>query len=311
MNMEEDQTPRSRSTRRGAEDENESQADAEVSPNSYGSSRSRTSYERGKLQPPKAPRTLRVREPDLPSADTEDRKRQADPSIPEKNSKNSRRESSRSSSSAVAGQDEASADIPPPVLPFINEDWTGSEATQDYGSSDNDNDGPESLGVQEIQANIRDRQERVRTEMTHCTDVPSIKDTPDVTGEDEGWLGFHAESTNACTPRGNARGRDMVDNNSVDIAFANGLHKLLQSGKWPTHNPHLAHDEVCVVRYFYGSEEPQIVVELDMNVLTVTEARSREAEVRQAIREELERWTKLEGFRRFPRAKATNLLDRS
>lgn len=54
---------------------------------------------------------------------------------------------------------------------------------------------------------------------------------------------------------------------------------------------------------------PQMVVEREMNVLTLAEARNHEAAVRQAIRDELERWTELGSFRRFPRARATNVLD--
>lgn len=47
-----------------------------------------------------------------------------------------------------------------------------------------------------------------------------------------------------------------------------------------------------------------------MSVLSLADARQHEAEVRQAIRDELERWVSLGDFERYPRAKATVLDSR-
>ena len=58
------------------------------------------------------------------------------------------------------------------------------------------------------------------------------------------------------------------------------------------------HDEVYVIR-IYTSGKREIVVEREMNVLTLDEAREHEAEVRQAIKDELQRWISLGAFKRF------------
>ena len=67
-------------------------------------------------------------------------------------------------------------------------------------------------------------------------------------------------------------------------------------------------NEVYVVQY-HNVGTPEVVVEREMNVLTLQEARSEEPKVRQAIRDELKRWIDLGGVERMDKSKATNVLD--
>ena len=68
------------------------------------------------------------------------------------------------------------------------------------------------------------------------------------------------------------------------------------------------HDEVHVIR-IYASGKREIVVEREMNMLTLDEAREHGAEVRQAMVDELQRWISLGAFRRFPNDQAKNVID--
>ena len=64
-----------------------------------------------------------------------------------------------------------------------------------------------------------------------------------------------------------------------------------------------------IVFRFYGKGQPEAVIEREMNVLTFEEALAHVEECTQAMRDELERWRKLESFRRYPRALSDNVLD--
>ena len=83
-------------------------------------------------------------------------------------------------------------------------------------------------------------------------------------------------------------------------------------GKWmdrdSTHLPPLQQGEVYVV-HFLGEGKKEIVVEREMNVLTLAEAQAHEAECVQAMLDELKRWHSLGSFKRFPRRLARNVLD--
>ena len=67
-------------------------------------------------------------------------------------------------------------------------------------------------------------------------------------------------------------------------------------------------DEVYVIRVF-ASGQQQVVIEREMNVLTLAEAMKHENEVKEAIYDELKRWTDLKGFVRYPRSQAKNIID--
>ena len=60
---------------------------------------------------------------------------------------------------------------------------------------------------------------------------------------------------------------------------------------------------------YHNVGTPEVVVEREMNVLTLQEARSEEPKVRQAIHDELKRWIDLGGVERMDKSKATNVLD--
>ena len=103
---------------------------------------------------------------------------------------------------------------------------------------------------------------------------------------------------------------DMVTDESdttdyVEVAFTGGISQWLVADV-PTRP--LETDEVYVVR-FHLSGASEIVIDKVMNNLTVDECHKHEAEVRQAIFDELERWRKLGGFRRTKRATAANIVD--
>ncbi|CAK0800860.1 unnamed protein product [Prorocentrum cordatum] len=66
--------------------------------------------------------------------------------------------------------------------------------------------------------------------------------------------------------------------------------------------------EIYVLRV-YNTGKREIVVEREMNVLTLEEARAHEVEVRQAMKDELQRWAELKAFQRFPKDQATNIID--
>jgi hypothetical protein len=66
--------------------------------------------------------------------------------------------------------------------------------------------------------------------------------------------------------------------------------------------------EIYVLRV-YNTGKREIVVEREMNVLTLEEARAHEAEVRQAMKDELKRWADLKAFQRFPKDQADNVID--
>ncbi|CAK0801133.1 unnamed protein product, partial [Prorocentrum cordatum] len=66
--------------------------------------------------------------------------------------------------------------------------------------------------------------------------------------------------------------------------------------------------EIYILRV-YNTGKHEIVVEREMNVLTLEEARAHEVEVRQAMKDELERWAELKAFQRIPKDQATNIID--
>ncbi|CAK0838336.1 unnamed protein product [Prorocentrum cordatum] len=66
--------------------------------------------------------------------------------------------------------------------------------------------------------------------------------------------------------------------------------------------------EIYVLR-IYNTGQREIVVEREMNVLTLGEARAHEVEVRQAMKDELQRWAGLKVFQRFPKDQADNVID--
>ncbi|CAK0831488.1 unnamed protein product [Prorocentrum cordatum] len=66
--------------------------------------------------------------------------------------------------------------------------------------------------------------------------------------------------------------------------------------------------EIYILRV-YNTGKREIVVEREMNVLTLEEARAHEVEVRQAMKDELQRWAELKAFQRFPKDQATNIID--
>ncbi|CAK0897272.1 unnamed protein product [Prorocentrum cordatum] len=66
--------------------------------------------------------------------------------------------------------------------------------------------------------------------------------------------------------------------------------------------------EIYVLR-IYSAGQREIVVEREMNVLTLEEAREHGVEVRQAMKDELQRWAGLQAFQRFPKDQANNVID--
>ncbi|CAK0852886.1 unnamed protein product, partial [Prorocentrum cordatum] len=66
--------------------------------------------------------------------------------------------------------------------------------------------------------------------------------------------------------------------------------------------------EIYILRV-YNTGKREIVVEREMNVLTLEEARAHDVEVRQAMKDELQRWAELKAFQRFPKDQATNIID--
>ena len=66
--------------------------------------------------------------------------------------------------------------------------------------------------------------------------------------------------------------------------------------------------EIYILRVF-NTGKREIVVEREMNVLTLEEARAHEVEVRQAMKDELQRWAGLKAFQRFPKDQADNIID--
>ena len=66
--------------------------------------------------------------------------------------------------------------------------------------------------------------------------------------------------------------------------------------------------EIYVLRV-YNTGKREIVVEREMNILTLEEARANEVAVRQAMKDELQRWTELKAIQRFPKDQAYNIID--
>ena len=88
---------------------------------------------------------------------------------------------------------------------------------------------------------------------------------------------------------------DVVDDAGKTVGRSNGIHAI-------------ENDRDFVVRY-YATGRKEVVIEREMNILTLAEAMAHVDEVTQAMRDELKRWVSCGGFRRFPRKLATNCLD--
>lgn len=83
--------------------------------------------------------------------------------------------------------------------------------------------------------------------------------------------------------------------NILEFGIAGDLRKLLD---YNLENYSLQQSDVYIVRYL-STNTTEVVVERDMNVLTLEEARANLAQVTTAIRDELVRWVDLDSFRRM------------
>ena len=70
----------------------------------------------------------------------------------------------------------------------------------------------------------------------------------------------------------------------------------------------IEHNRDFILRY-YATGRKEVVIEREMNILTLAEAQAHAEECIKAMRDELQRWVSCGGFRRFPKKLAENCLD--
>ena len=188
-----------------------------------------------------------------------------------------------------------------PILPLAQDDDvdsldavgdTGSEATLEY---------PDSMFIFERMA---------ETSGGLPTDaMASITMEPDVE-HDIGWTG--------CNPNPLAAGAATeqpalcsyaVGSEVVELGIAGRLSDWVYPEITNCRRTRLKNGEIYVVKFYHAGQAPEVVVEREMNILTLQEAQHHEADVRKAIYDELARWVALGGFERYPRTKARNILD--
>ena len=88
---------------------------------------------------------------------------------------------------------------------------------------------------------------------------------------------------------------DVVDEAGATVGRSTGVEAI-------------QHDRELVMRY-YQSGRKEVVIEREMNILSLAEAQAHAEECTKAMRDELHRWVQCGGFRRFPKKLAGNCLD--
>ena len=92
----------------------------------------------------------------------------------------------------------------------------------------------------------------------------------------------------------------------LELGITGDLRKLVDYN-WENKGPP-SPSEVYVVRYM-TTDTSEVVVEREMNVLTLEEARANLPQVTKAIFDELVRWIECDSWARLPKWKANNVLD--
>jgi len=257
------------------------------------SARSRTPRHNKPKQEPKA-KAKAAPKVTAPSPRTEPTKRPTEPNqttMPKKKKHEPQHDEERQDTGGAASSSG-------PILPLVesaSEDECAETVEYETDDSDATQDYPESM-------------HSLLTKMQTGSAVDGFDNcgTPD-SEHFVGWTGSSSHvSTGVFTGARVAR-----DSPPGEIVAEMALGGELKDWVYPS-GPHrrkkLKRDEVYVVRY-YHSGQSEVVVEREMNILSLDEARANEVEVRRAIFDELQRWNSLKGFQRYPKAKARNVID--
>ena len=198
--------------------------------------------------------------------------------------------SATGASSSSAG---AAPSHPEPVLPLADDDSDDSDQTQDY---------PENMLI------IGRSKETAAGGPTDA--FMNLIQSPEIQ-EEEGWNGMNPRPSQAAYATAESASKQQnVDDDAVEFAIPNYMTQFVipDQRKKSRRARHKTRD-IYVVKFYADDRAPHVVVEREMNTLTLEEARKHETDVRKAIYDELQRWNSLGGFVRYERSKARNILD--